>query len=307
MSNNIGDVSKESDGRPLEDEVSLNASRGEEKAQIDDHGKKSEREVQHEERVKTKDDGVKEVKKTDISERLYQYKLLNKTFSLVFNISWNIVWLILLSVVMVAYTLTFHNAEVIQATLTAWSYYLTMLYLLSSLLYALATPPPNSARYHIQRLLHAASATNEFIVMVGYWPWAFTGDIPTFEEKCEYVWVCFVFTITSHLLVVVPPWAALAFQVTDVRWIDIILVVVFNAVYSVVLVVYTLFRGEVYSVYTYKKVFDYLVMALMWIFAILVFVGVLHISRCLKKKAEEKPAKTENQEKKRDNDKKQSI
>ena len=210
----------------------------------------------------------------------FQFHFKNPIHTKLFNTLWAIFWLILLSVTMISYWFVFDTFIGIQVALTVWSYYITTLFILSGLLYTISEPEYNSLRYTLHRVLHTISAVNELIVFVGYWPWAFTEDIPTYDQRCTEVIVCYVFTTVSHLLILIPPWAALLLQKTDVRWSALISFGIINGTYTVVMVSYTLLVSPVYPIYTFTKVIDYVILTCQWIAGILIYWGVLSISRC---------------------------
>ena len=188
------------------------------------------------------------------------------------NIVWPLLWLMWMLPVTIAMYFNFIDPLMLQTNLTIWSFYIVMIFLISTIFYSISTPCPNGPRYHLHRYLHTLSFVNEMIVVLGYWPWAFQEDIPHYKNTCKERIICYVFTGTVHGVALLPPWITLIFLKTDVRIEDVVVWSSFALIYTFFIIGFSLKVKPIYPIVDFRHLTSFLMLLFMWVAAFIVFV-----------------------------------
>lgn len=201
--------------------------------------------------------------------------------TLIFNIVWFII-LMGLHVLNVVITGTPFRTHCFLTNITML---VTCLYLLLAIFYLLKGAKKDTKLYVFMRIPYIISMTVEPLVISFYWPGVAPSTFMNYGETCNSPAFCYVYTFIAHGLVIIPAWAPLLFAYFKLSVIDMVYPVVYITIYCFgVLLPYTKYIGNLYSVVTFEDAVSWVFVAAMIIGTIIWFLICYAIYRCRRKK-----------------------
>ena len=143
---------------------------------------------------------------------------------------------------------------------TQLTYVVNLIYLLSAMLYTIR--PPQSREdmvWRVHRVLHIIAMAGEATVVIFYWAFVAEDTIPEYEDDCSSVTWCYINTVVTHGVSLLPSWIVVLTMYTEMYWTDFIWPTIYGLSYMfLVLLPVTLFVQNLYADITFNNVSSYL-------------------------------------------------